>query len=95
MTSHSWKIQFWISRPYKWNALLTAKLLFLFSCLLLPFAAMQWALVLQAGANPLQTISGQLIVLLSTGLIVWLPFSVAASVTSGLQRMFVWLLVSC
>jgi hypothetical protein len=84
--------QFWITRPYEWTSLLSAKVLFVFLCVLFPFAAMEWALVLQAGANPLHTISGQVMVLMSTGLTVWLPFTVAASVTSGLQRTFIWLL---
>jgi hypothetical protein len=84
--------QFWITRPYRWTSLLSAKLIFLLFCVVLPFAVMQWALVLQAGANPLHAISGQLLVLLSTTLIVWLPFTVAASVKSVVQRMFLWLL---
>jgi hypothetical protein len=84
--------QFWITRPYRWTSLLSAKLLFLLLFVVLPFAIMQWALVLQVGANPLHAISGQLLVLLSTTLIIWLPFTLAASVTSVVQRMFLWLL---
>jgi hypothetical protein len=61
--------QFWITRPYQWTSLVSAKLLFLGLCVLLPFAFMQWALILQAGSNPFRTISGQLLVLLSTALV--------------------------
>jgi len=36
-------IQFWITRPYKWTSLLSAKLLFILLCLMVPFALTQWA----------------------------------------------------
>jgi hypothetical protein len=84
--------QFWITRPYRWTSLLGAKLLFIVLCLVLPFALNQWAMVLQAGVNPLHTIPGQLLGLLQTALIVWLTFTVVASVTSTIQRMFMSML---
>ena len=84
--------QFWITRPYTWASLLGAKLLFILLCVMLPFALTQWAMVLQAGANPLHTIPEQMLGLLQTGLIVWLTFTVVASVTSTVQRMFMSML---
>jgi hypothetical protein len=84
--------QFWITRPYTWGSLVSAKLLFILLCLVLPFALTQWAVVLQGGLNPLRTIPGQLLVLLLTALIVWLPFTVVAAVTSTVQRMFMSML---
>ena len=85
-------IQFWITRPYKWTSLLSAKLLFILLCLVVPFALTQWAIVLQAGLNPVHTIAGQSLNLLSDALIVWLPFIAVAAVTSTVQRMFMWML---
>jgi len=84
--------QFWITRPYKWASLLGAKLLFIVVCVALPFAVAQWATILQAGLNPLHTIPAQLLSLLKMGLIVWLTFTVVASVTSTVQRMFMSIL---
>lgn len=84
--------QFWITRPYTWASLLGAKLLFILLCLVLPFALAQWAVVLQGGLNPLHSIAGQLLILLVTALIVWLPFTVVAAVTSTVQRMFMSML---
>jgi hypothetical protein len=84
--------QFWITRPYRWTPLLCAKLLFIVLCLALPFALTQWSMVLQAGLNPLHTIPKQLLTLLQTALTVWLTFTVVASVTSTVQRMFMSML---
>jgi hypothetical protein len=84
--------QFWITRPYRWISLLSAKLLFIVLCLVLPFAMMQWALLLQAGLNPLHAITGQSLALLKMGLWVWLPFTVVAAVTTTIQRMFMSML---
>jgi hypothetical protein len=84
--------QFWITRPYKWASLLSAKLLFILLCLVVPFVLTQWAIVLQAGLNPLHTIAGQSLNLLSAALIVWLPFMAVAVVTSTVQRMFMSML---
>jgi hypothetical protein len=79
--------QFWITRPYFWGSLLSAKLLFIAVCVVFPFAVMQWALVLQAGVNPFLTIPGQLIGLLQAALVIWLTLTVVASVTSTTQGM--------
>jgi hypothetical protein len=84
--------QFWITRPYKWTSLLGAKLLFILLCVALPFSLCQWSIVLQAGFNPLHTIPAQALNLLQMGLIVGLTFTVVASVTSTVQRMFMSML---
>jgi hypothetical protein len=86
--------QFWITRPYKWISLLSAKLLFLALCLVLPFVVTQWALLLQAGFNPIHTIAGQSLSLFQNALWVWLPFTTVAAVTSTLQRMFMSMLAA-
>ena len=80
--------QFWITRPYAWTSLLSAKLLFLMLCLILPFAIMQCAMVLQTGTNPLHALPAQMMRLLKIAIIVWLTFTAVASVTSTIQRMF-------
>jgi hypothetical protein len=84
--------QFWMTRPYRWTSLLSAKVLFIVFCLVLPFGIMQLAMVVQAGAEPFPTIPAQLLSLLQTALIVWLTFTVVASVTSNVQRMFMSML---
>jgi hypothetical protein len=84
--------QFWITRPYQWTSLLGAKVVFILLCVVLPFGLSQWAIVLQAGLNPLHTIPVQMLDLLQTGLVLWLTATVIASVTSTVQRMFVSIL---
>jgi hypothetical protein len=84
--------QFWITRPYKWTSLLSAKLLFVLLCVVVPFALTQWAMILQAGANPLHTIPGQLLGMLRIGLIVWLILTAVASVTPTVPHMFMSIL---
>jgi hypothetical protein len=86
--------QFWITRPYTWGSLVGAKLLFIVLCMVLPFALMQWTLLLQAGLNPLHAMGGQLTTLLYFALWVWLPFIAVASVTSTIQRMFMSMLAA-
>src|ERR1700744_101610 len=44
--------QFWITRPYDWRALLAAKFLFVFACVILPLVLTQWYLVHAASLNP-------------------------------------------
>jgi len=86
--------QFWITRPYTWTSLLGAKLFFLAICIILPFVAMQCFLLLHAGLNPAAAIPGQLLSLLYFALILWLPFTVVASVTATLSRAFMSLLAA-
>ena len=86
--------QFWITRPYTWGSLVSAKLLFILLCVVLPFVLMQWSLLLQAGLNPLHAMGGQSPTLLYFALWVWLPFIAVASVTSTVQRMFMSMLAT-
>jgi hypothetical protein len=86
--------QFWITRPYTWGSLLGAKLLFIVLCVVLPFALMQWTLLLQAGLNPLHALGGQSLTMLYFALWVWLPFIAVAAVTSTMQRMFMSMLAA-
>jgi hypothetical protein len=84
--------QFWVTRPYSRASLLGAKLLFVAVCVVVPFMAMQWALLLQAGLNPVLAMGGQLKTLAYFVLIVLLPFLVVAAVTRTLASTFMTLL---
>jgi hypothetical protein len=79
--------QFWLTRPYEWKKLLTAKLLFLACFLYLPIFLAQCFLLMQAGFSPLAYLPGLFFnLLLITGLLVLPLFSIAA-VTSSFARM--------
>jgi hypothetical protein len=80
--------QFWITRPYHWGSLLGAKCIFIVTGLILPFVVMQWSLLFQAGINPFVSISGMMLCLLKFCLIVWLPFTLVAALTSTLSAAF-------
>lgn len=84
--------QFWITRPYVWNKLLSAKLLFLLAFLYLPFFIAQCVILAVAGFAPQLYIPGLLYnLLLLTGSII-LPLTAIASVTSSFARMTLTLL---
>jgi hypothetical protein len=78
--------QFWITRPYRWTSLLIAKVLFIVVCVVLPFIAMQWWLLSQAGLGMLASPAGMTRSLLMLCLIVWLPFTLIAAITSTLSE---------
>lgn len=79
--------QFWLTRPYAWESLLAAKLLFLAVYLYLPLVVAQWLLLYVAGLNSLSTIPGLLFnLLLITGFLV-LPLVAIATVTENFFRM--------
>jgi hypothetical protein len=83
--------QFWITRPYRWQSLLAAKLLFVAVCVTIPFVVMQWAMLLEAGLNPFTARAGMALCLLRFVSNVWLPLLVAASVTENLAMMFTFI----
>jgi hypothetical protein len=79
--------QFWLTRPYEWWKLLTAKLLFLACFLYLPFFIAQSLLLVAAGFHPLfyiPTLFYNLLII--TGIFV-LPLVALAAVTSSFARM--------
>ena len=80
--------QFWLTRPYRWQSMLGAKLLFLAVCIAFPFLLMQWSILLTAGLNPFEAKAGMATSLTMFLLINWLPFTVIASVTDGLAAAF-------
>jgi hypothetical protein len=79
--------QFWLTRPYEWKSLLSAKLIFLAVYLYLPLIVAQWLLLDASGLNSLSTIPGLLFnLLLITGFLV-LPLVAIAAVTENFFRM--------
>jgi hypothetical protein len=83
--------QFWITRPYHWQSLLAAKMLFVAVCVTIPFVVMQWAMLLEAGLNPFTAKAGMALCLLRFVSNAWLPLLVAASVTENLAMMFTFI----
>ena len=86
--------QFWITRPYDWRSLLGAKLLFVLTCVILPFVLMQWWLLYVAGLDLLTAKVGMASSLLRFTLAAWLPLMLIASVTDTLAMAFT-LLAAC
>jgi hypothetical protein len=84
--------QYWITRPYVWTKLLSAKLLFLLASLYLPFFIAQCVILAVAGFAPKLYLPGLLYnLLLLTGTII-LPLAAIATVTSSFARMTLTLL---
>lgn len=83
--------QFWITRPYRWQSLLGAKLLFVVVCVALPLVLMQWVLLHAAGLNPFTAKAGMASSLLWFALPAWLPLMVIASVTDSLAAAFTFM----
>jgi len=80
--------QFWVTRPYRWQWLLAAKLSFTAVAVAFPFVLMQWAILWFTGLDPFAAKTGMAISLIKFALIVWLPFQVLASVTETVTAMF-------
>ncbi len=79
--------QFWTSRPYHWAKLLAAKLLYLLVFLYLPFFLMQAYLLKHAGLYPTTAIPALLHNLLLLTVIIVVPLTAIAAVTSTFARL--------
>ena len=79
--------QFWTSRPYHWAKLLVAKLLYIVAFLYLPFLLMQCFLLLHAGLHPTSAIPALLHNLLLLTVIIVIPVTALAAVTSTFARL--------
>lgn len=78
--------QFWITRPIDWKSLLSAKLLFIFVFLYLPFAIAQWIEISRAGFPILSNLPGLLFLfILITGILV-VPMLTLAVLTRNFTR---------
>ena len=79
--------QFWTSRPYHWGSLLAAKLLYLVAFLYVPFFLMQVYLLKHAGLYPTTVLPALLHNLLLLTVIIVVPLTAIAAVTSTFARM--------
>src|ERR1044071_985168 len=76
--------QFWITRPYRWQSLLAAKLLFILAFVNLPILLAQWRMV-AAGGFPLAAYApGMLWAQVLLILILSLPVAALAAVTRSI-----------
>lgn len=79
--------QFWTSRPYHWAKLLAAKLLYIFAFLYVPFFIMQVYLLKHAGLYPTTVLPALLHNLLLLTVIIVVPLTAIAAVTSTFARL--------
>ncbi|MBB5063909.1 hypothetical protein [Granulicella mallensis] len=79
--------QFWITRPYSWQRVLGAKIIFLATFILLPFLLAQCFILHQAGLHPLVVFPGLLLKLVLLFAFVLLPLLALSTVTPSLTRM--------
>ena len=86
--------QFWLTRPYRWETLLGAKVVFLAVFVWLPLLVMQMYLLHTAGLSIAAGIPGLLRDLGVMVLIVFLPLLAIAAVTSGFGRLALTILGS-
>jgi hypothetical protein len=84
--------QFWITRPYQWKSLLTAKLLFLAAFVDLMFLVVQCSLLVEEGFSPLAEMPKLLLNLLLITCLYLLPLISIAAITSSFARMTLTLL---
>ena len=85
--------QFWITRPYRWTALLASKLLFLFVFLCFPFMLMQIYLLQHAGLDIRPSIPDLLLYQLRLSAIFLVPFFAIAAVTTNFAKLTLTLLL--
>jgi hypothetical protein len=78
--------QFWITRPYEWTKLLTAKLLFLFAWIGLPYLAAQFALMHMAGFDAHNYTGTAFLSLFVISGALLLPLTALATITANLSR---------
>jgi hypothetical protein len=84
--------QFWVTRPYDWKKLLTAKALFLVFFVNLPLFIVQMVLLSRAGFRPTGYLTGLLYVQLLWILTLILPLITLATITSTLVQVILVLL---
>lgn len=78
--------QFWITRPFEWPQLLAGKALFVLTFVHLPLLIAQLVLLRMAGFAPLRYLPGLLWMQVLTFVVIILPVSALASVTSNLGQ---------
>ncbi len=78
--------QFWVTRPYNWRQLLTAKLLFAFCFINIPLFLLQSYLLFKAGFSPQQHLAALLAVELTIAFIVIFPVLGLSTLTASLAQ---------
>lgn len=79
--------QFWITRPYEWKKLLTAKVLFVFVTINVPLLIADFILLAKAGFAPTHYMAGLLTMQLLMLLILVMPIVTLATVTGTVVQM--------
>ena len=79
--------QFWLTRPYEWKKLLTAKVLFVVTFVNLPLGITQVFLLAKAGFSPMQHAVGLLWMQIMMLLFFMLPVVALATVTATVVQM--------
>ena len=79
--------QFWITRPYRWPNLLSAKVLFLVAYILLPIGLMQTAIIFTSGLHPATHIFGLLFSVALLGTLAILPLYALSTVTASFAKL--------
>jgi len=85
--------QFWVTRPYEWKKLLTAKVLFVLVFVNLPLLITQVFLLARAGFSPTQHAVGLLWMQMTMFLFFILPIAALATVTGTVVQMILALLI--
>jgi hypothetical protein len=80
--------QFWITRPYEWQKLLTAKVLYFFAFFSLPLLLIQAFLLWKAGFSPVAHLIGLLLLALWWASLIILPVMTLAVITSSMVQFF-------
>jgi hypothetical protein len=78
--------QFWVTRPYEWKKLLTAKVLFFIAFINVPLLVVQVGLLWKAGYAPTSYVKGLLWMQCMWVLILILPVTTLATITSSLGQ---------
>jgi hypothetical protein len=86
--------QFWITRPYEWQKLLAAKVLFAVAWIGVPFLLSQSLMLAEAGYSPLGCVPGMLLCGLLMSTVFLLPLFSVAAVTQNFARLTLTLLAS-
>jgi hypothetical protein len=84
--------QFWVTRPYQWQNLLAAKVLFLIAFLYMPTFFAQVVLLRAAGFHPFAYLPGIFYNLLLLTIVLILPIAALATVTPNFARFTLTLL---
>ncbi len=79
--------QFWVTRPYEWRKLLSAKVLFVVFTINLPLLIADFFLLAKAGFPPMHYVTGLLWMQLLISLILILPIATLATVTASVVQM--------